>query len=113
MALDSGDPAGKMDNAKKSVIHRLYRTLGPIAAGMVLDFLDLATVGPIGLYVGAVVGGIAGWWLAGLEGLGSTGRWVLAVLSAIYMSVPLTEPIPVATLLGAVARFLQPQDREG
>ena len=36
----------------------LLRTFGPMAAGLVIDGLDLMTYGPIGLYTGLAVGGV-------------------------------------------------------
>jgi len=74
---------------------------------MILDVLDLATFGPIGLVVGGVIGVCAGWVLADLEGYGRPTKCVFAVCAAIYMTVPLTEPIPVATSLGLIARFFR------
>jgi hypothetical protein len=78
---------------------------------MILDLADVATFGPVGVYGGFVVGAAVGWWLGGLEGLGRKGRAVLAVLSGIYLCIPMTEPLPIATTIGAIARFLrEPRD---
>ena len=108
---------GKQTQLDDSLFVRLRRALGPVAAGMILDFVDLATFGPLGLYGGLVVGGVTGWWLGGLEGLTGRGRVVLSALSGVYMMIPLTEPLPIATGVGAVARFLRaprpPEDEGG
>ena len=49
-------------------LQRLCYALGPLGAGIVIDLLDLATFGPIGILVGALVGGYAGWVLGEFEG---------------------------------------------
>jgi hypothetical protein len=87
---------------------RLYFALGPIAGCMVLDLADFLTLGPIGLVIGVPVGAAIGWWLGSLYGFQTQGRAVLAVLSGIYCTIPFTEVIPVATIVGAIARFYDP-----
>ncbi len=47
--------------APASWFSRLHSACGPLAAGMVLDGLDLVTFGPLGLYLGPVIGLLAGW----------------------------------------------------
>lgn len=84
---------------------RLYVALGPIAGCLVLDLVDFVTLGPIGLVIGIPVGAAVGWWLGSLYGLERTGRITVAVLSAVYCTIPFTELLPIATLSGAVARF--------
>jgi hypothetical protein len=88
-------------------LRRLYYALGPLAAGIVLDALDLATFGPVGLVAGAVVGAYAGWMIGTFEGLGRDGRIAIALCAAVYMTVPMTEPYPVATVFTLVARFFR------
>jgi hypothetical protein len=81
------------------------RAFGPIIAGAIIDVLDLATFGAYGLYAGFVLGLVAGVWLCRYMGL----RWKtslgLGVLCGVYCTVPVTTPIPVATLIGAFARY--------
>jgi hypothetical protein len=87
------------------LLERVHRALGPIAGGLLLDLLDLATFGPVGLVAGPVIGGLVGWWLGSLYAFSPRGRALLAAAAAVYLTVPFTEPVPVATLIGAVARF--------
>jgi hypothetical protein len=87
---------------------RLHFALGPLAGCLVLDFVDLATFGPVGLVLGVPLGAGVGYWLGSLYGFQATGRVVLAILSGIYCATPFTELLPVATIIGAVARFDRP-----
>ncbi|MDP2653349.1 MAG: hypothetical protein Q8Q08_04885 [Candidatus Omnitrophota bacterium] len=87
---------------------RAERALGPIAAGMILDCVDLATFGPVGLFLGPIVGGVVGWYLAGAAQLPEKWRLPAAILSGVYCMTPGTEIIPVATIIGALSRFWGP-----
>jgi len=93
-----------------NLFERLHRALGPILAGMLLDLLDLATFGPIGIYAGFIVGAIVGWWIGGLYRFPKSLKIATSILAGIYMTVPMTEFIPIATLIGGVARFLEEQE---
>ena len=86
-------------------IQRLLFALSPLGAGIVLDLLDAATFGPIGIGCGVLVGGLAGWYLGKFEGLDPNLRFALALCAAAYMTVPFTEAIPAATVLLFLARF--------
>ncbi len=89
----------------ESMSARLHRTLGPLAGGLVLDFVDLATFGPIGVYGGFMVAGAVGWWLGTIYEFPKQQRIVIAALSALYGAIPFTEPLPIATGISALARF--------
>ena len=89
----------------RGFLQRLYYALGPLGAGMILDVLDLATFGPIGIVAGALVGGYAGWILGECEGFDRNIRIAFAICAAAYMTIPFTEPIPAATILILTARF--------
>lgn len=79
--------------------------LGPIAAGLLLDLADFATLGPVGLWAGLVVGGTAGYLLALGLGVRPERRWGYALAAGVYCSLPFTGYLPVATLLGAMIRL--------
>jgi hypothetical protein len=91
----------------RNLLERTYYALGPLAAGIMLDVLDLATFGPVGIFVGAIVGAYAGWVIGEFEGLNKDGRTVLACCAAVYMMIPMTEPLPIATAFSLVARFMR------
>jgi hypothetical protein len=86
-------------------LRRIYHALGPIAGGLLLDTIDLATFGPIGLYLGWLIGLSLGWWMASIYGFRFYGKVVFATLAAIYLTLPMTEFVPVATVVSAIARF--------
>ena len=100
--MAGGDIGGLMATISAAGVGRAF---GPIIAGAIIDVLDLATFGAYGLYAGFVLGLVAGVWLCRYMGL----RWKtslgLGVLCGVYCTVPVTTPIPVATLIGAFARY--------
>lgn len=98
-------------DAKPSWFSRLHAALGPIAAGLVLDFFDLLTPGPVGYFVGPLVGLLIGGYLAGFHGFKGMSRVALALLAAAYLAMPMTGFLPLATLIGALARFGQSKPR--
>lgn len=84
---------------------RLNRAFGPVVAGLVIDFVDLSTFGPIGTYLGLPIGGFAGYWMGRALGLERKPSLLCALLAGIYCMLPGTEMIPVATVVGALARY--------
>lgn len=98
----SGPPASAPD---PSLGRKLNRAFGPVAAGLIIDLLDLSTFGPIGLYLGFPVGGLAGYWMGRALGLDRRMAGICAVAAGVYCVLPGTEFIPLATLVGALARF--------
>ncbi len=97
-------PSAQTDEVT-GLLQRILFSLGPLGAGILLDLLDLATFGPFGLCLGAVVGGAAGWILGKHEGFDQNLRIAFALSCAAYMTIPFTEPIPAATALFLLARF--------
>ncbi|MGE0480968.1 MAG: hypothetical protein AB7Q17_10905 [Phycisphaerae bacterium] len=89
-----------------STTRRMNRAFGPIAAGVIIDLIDLATFGPIGLFVGLPVGALAGFWLGSCLGLSRRASVACALAAAVYCTIPFTEVLPLGTLAGAYARFM-------
>ncbi len=79
--------------------------IGPIAAGVILDLVDFATLGPIGLWAGLVLGGAAGYLLATGMGVRHDRRLGYALAAGAYCTLPFTAYLPAATLLGALIRL--------
>ncbi len=71
----------------------------PLIAALAVDLADFATAGPIGLVAGLFVGGL----LTGAVSLNAGARphraLLLALLGGLYCALPLTEAVPLATLL--------------
>lgn len=96
-------PSGAAD--APPVAERLNRTFGPIVAGLIIDLVDFATFGPIGFLLGLPVGGLAGYWMGRCLGLGRRASFYCALASGVYCTIPGTEVIPLATMVGAYVRF--------
>jgi hypothetical protein len=85
---------------------RLHRALGPILGGLLLDFTDLATYGPMGI-LGPFLGAAVVLWICSLYRFSVRTKILLAFLGGVYCMVPMTEPLPIATLVCAVCRFFE------
>lgn len=90
---------------------RLHKALGPITGGLLLDFVDLTTYGPIGLVFGALLGGLVAWWVTSIYNVRGTARVFLITLAAMYCTIPMTEMFPIATIFCAICRFFEPPVR--
>lgn len=80
--------------------------LRPILAALAIDLVDLATFGPVGLYTGLILGAAAGYWLAPILGFPLHRRWLSALATGVYCTLPMTGLIPLATLVSVIARSL-------
>ena len=100
--LDEGT-TGK--TATPTAASRIHYAIGPIACGMILDAADLITFGPLGLYGGFLIGGLVGFWLASLYRFSLPLRLFWSLGAALYCTMPLTEFVPVATIISAAHRF--------
>ena len=87
-------------------IFRLHRALGPILGGLLLDFTDLATFGPMGI-LGPILGAAVVLWISSLYRFSVKTKIILAFLGGVYCTVPMTEPFPIATLVCAACRFFE------
>lgn len=99
--------------ADSSQLRRLNRAFGPVVAGLIIDFVDLATFGPIGLYLGLPIGAFAGYWMGRALGLAPKPSLLCALAAGIYCMVPGTEMLPLATLVGACARYVESAPKPG
>lgn len=88
-------------------MQRLHRALGPIAGGLVLDFVDLATLGPIGLIAGPFLGFAAAMWVCSVYNFSTSKKIWLSLLAGLYCTIPMTAPFPLATLTMALCRFFE------
>jgi hypothetical protein len=78
----------------------------PIVAALAIDLADFATAGPLGLVAGLFVGGVLTTIVARASGAKRSHVLILALLGALYCAVPVTELLPLATMLTLVHGFL-------
>ena len=86
---------------------RLNRAFGPVVAGLIIDFVDLATFGPMGMYLGLPIGAFAGYWMGRALGFERKASLLCALAAGIYCTIPGTEMLPIATVVGACARYYE------
>ena len=86
---------------------RLLRAFGPLGAGLILDFADLTTFGVIGFYLGPIIGGLLGWWLASVYRFGPVGQCIIILIAAVYCALPGTGMMPLATIVFALIKFAE------
>jgi hypothetical protein len=79
-------------------------------AGLAIDAVDLMTFGPVGIYTGMFVGGAVGYWLAPTLGFPPKGRWLSALMTGIYCTMPITGFIPAAAIAAGLSRALFQED---
>ncbi len=101
-----GDQRGAQPPPTPVVKRGLKQMIGPMVAGIAIDGLDLMTFGPIGLYAGLILGGAVGYWLAPMLGFPPKGRWLAALMTGIYCTIPLTGFIPAAAVAAGLTRAL-------
>jgi hypothetical protein len=90
----------------RGVAPAVKRLLGPMLAGLVIDGLDLVTFGAIGIYTGMILGGAVGYWLAPTLGFPPRGRWLCAIMTGVYCTLPLTGFVPAALIAAGVSRAI-------
>ena len=95
------------EQTKPDFFARLYRTLGPIAGGLLLDFADLTTFGPFGVFTGLFIGAAVTFWICSIYRFSVWTKVVISLLGGLYCMVPMTEPFPLATLTTIICRFFE------
>jgi hypothetical protein len=78
----------------------------PIFAALAIDLADFAMTGPIGLAAGLFVGGVLTMVVALLCGVRPRRAIGLGVLGGIYCALPVTDLVPLATMLTALYGLL-------
>lgn len=91
---------------------KMYYAFFPIIGGLMLDCFDLMTfstlLGPPGVFIGLVVGFIIGYMICSVYQFNMKAKLIWSLLAALYCAAPLTEFVPVATIISAVSRFNHP-----
>lgn len=78
---------------------------GPILGGLLIDAVDFATFGPLGLGGGFVLGGLTALAVCALNGIEGKRRWMLVGAAALYTALPFTEALPLATVMAILVRL--------
>ena len=97
-----------MDSAPEPTANmgrRINRAFGSLAAGLLIDLIDFASFGPIGLVLGIPLGGLVGYWMGRSLGLSRKASLWCALAAGLYCTAPATEFIPLAMIVGACVRF--------
>ncbi len=106
MNKDNDNPHKRSIKSNKiNLMKRAHRAFGPLAGGLILDFVDLLTFGPLCFILGPIVGAIVGWWITSIYNFSKRSRIIWSVMAAVYCTIPFTEILPVATVISAFARF--------
>lgn len=87
---------------------RLGQAIGPVISGLIIDVLDLATLGGVWAVLGLLLGVPAGWYFARNLGLDRKRSLYVGLACGVYCAIPFTSPIPLATLIGVWVRARQP-----
>ena len=101
-----GDSQSSVESSPTKRVGRLYSALGPVACGLAIDAVDFVTIGPVGMLAGLLLGGVLGFSMGRMLGLRANWSALAGVLSGLYCAFPPTTVLPVATVIGALARFL-------
>lgn len=82
--------------------------IGPVISGLIIDVLDFSTRGGALAVLGLLLGVLAGWYLARNLGLDRKRSLYVGLACGVYCMIPVTSPIPLATLIGVWVRARQP-----
>ena len=104
----NSNDSSKSYSPKLSALSKVKALVFPLASGLILDFLDLATFGPVGIYAGFLIGFIIGYQMCPIFGFTSgKNRLKWAVIAGIYCTMPGTEYLPLATITGLILAYRQ------
>lgn len=82
-----------------------FGSLNPVFLGMLIDLLDFATFGPIGIRIGFIVGGLLTALVCMLQGVRMRYTLLMALAAGLYCAFPMTERLPLATLIALFMKF--------
>ncbi len=95
-----------------SILSRLNNAIAPFAGGILIDALNIAAFGPIGLYFGLIIGFTAGWWICSVYCFQKKTKILWSLLAGIYCMAPGTEFFPFATAISVIGRFYQARKKQ-
>lgn len=71
----------------------------PILAGLLIDVLDLVSLG----WPGLLLGFIGGYWIASILGRPPHARLLIGVVAGLYCALPGTNFVPAGTMFGILS----------
>jgi len=83
------------------------RVFGPVIAGLLIDMIDLALWGPMGVLLGLFIGGGMTWYLTSFFQIRPAARIAWTLAAGIYCALPFTQFVPLGTLVGLVIRYYE------
>lgn len=99
-------PEGRRTSRGSTIARLLASRYGTVVAGGLLDAVDFTTLGALGVKFGFPIGCACGWWLSKELGYPKRFRLGITVACGLYCMFPPTTYLPVAFLLGLMARQL-------
>ncbi len=88
-------------NDKKSPLDALM----PLFIGMLVDMVDLATLGPIGMAWGWLIGGVGSFVVCSIYNVKLKIKVITSILIGLYCSMPGTSFLPLATVLSVLWKW--------
>jgi hypothetical protein len=85
-------------------LRELGDAVGPVLAGLLIDFLDAATISPV---TGLLLGWPLGYYILRQMGLARGTAGKLGAFVALYCAAPGTLVLPIATLVGVGVKVRQ------
>lgn len=81
------------------------RSFGPVMLGMLIDAVDLLTLGPAGLRGGFILGSVAAYFMCSVYRLPFSYKILTSLVAGLYCMIPGTAFLPLATVLAFLSRF--------
>lgn len=91
---------------------RLFELVRPMLLAVLVDGADLTDLFVPGWAVTVPAAGVLTWFITGSFKLPTVSRAVISLMAAVYLMLPGTEAIPLATILTAIAGVTQRVKRE-
>jgi hypothetical protein len=85
--------------AKAAKRHGLW----PVLGGVIIDVVDVATIGGLGIVGGMLVGSFVSYAVFRQQGVSRFKSLALGAVGGVYCAIPFTEALPLATLLTLIS----------
>ncbi|MFV8754397.1 hypothetical protein ACNOYE_27945 [Nannocystaceae bacterium ST9] len=110
----SNEPRPTLPRTSAVLVESRTSGWAPVLAAMAIDLADLAMVGPLGVVAGLFVGFALTLVLSLATGASRKQAVLLALLGGVYCMLPVTDLVPLATMLtllyGGLQRRREPSE---